>query len=314
MLAMAAFWTVLTAALRTVLCRVGSGPDGGVPAYDPAAAAAAAAGSSSSGGPADIWGLGDKKDSRIFVGTYQDPFNKARTGPRSPGFEQANEVPTPKNPYTDKALDTGPNYATALEAMQELPKLYATNRAGYIALQQRLYQAGFYGSASPNAVGIGSYNEQTVSAYRQAVLSAAQLVDSGTPVTFDELLDQKDPAAAARGQKQIQPGFVAQYSDPQTVAAIAQQAAQTTLGRNLSTDEVKAFVAEFHTAEQKWNSNQKAAGTTAAAGKDTSQTSAPSAPAAADQFVQQGGRGTEAAGNKMADYVNVIRQLVGGGV
>lgn len=304
MLAIALSWYLLRAALRSVLARVGTGPDGGAPVYDPAAAAAA--GSSSSAGPADVWGLGTKADSRILLGVNEPPLGGRKD---APAILRANEVT-----MTPPPGGYGPQTKSALEAMQELPKLYATNRAGYIALQQRLYSAGFYGSASPQNVGIGSYNDQTVSAYRAAVLAAAQLADAGQPVTFDELLDQKDPAAAARGQKQIQPGFVAQYSDPQTVAAIAQQAAQTTLGRNLSTDEVKAFVAEFHTAEQKWNSNQKAAGTTAAAGKDTSQTSAPSAPAAADQFVQQGGRGTEAAGNKMADYVNVIRQLVGGGV
>ena len=38
----------------------------------------------------------------------------------------------------------------------------------------------------------------------------------------------------------MQPGFIAQYSGPQTVAAIAQRAAQQALGRNLSTSEVAA--------------------------------------------------------------------------
>jgi hypothetical protein len=303
MLPFGMFWFLLVAALRSVLARVGTGPDGGVPApYDPNAAAAAS--SSSSSGPADIWGLGTKADSRIFLGVNQPPLDGRRD---APAIFRANEVPMPKPPPGGY----GPQTRSALEAMQELPKLYAANRAGYIALQQRLYQSGFYGSASPQAIGVGSYNEQTVAAYRAAVLAAAQLADSGTPVTFDELLDQKDPAAAGRAQKQVQPGFIAQYSDPQTVAAIAQQSAQAALGRNLSTAEVKTFVAEFHQAEQRWNSNQKTAAQTAAGGKDTATTPAPSASAAADQFVQQGGRGTEATGNRLADYAGIIESLVG---
>jgi hypothetical protein len=310
MLVFAALWCVLVAVARSALARIGGGPDGGVPRYDPAAAAAAGS-SSSSAGATDIWGLGDKADSRIFLGTYDNPYNKARTGARSPGFEQANQIPRPKNPYSGGELATGPNYATALQAMQELPKLYATNKAGFIALQQRLYRSGFYGSTSPGNIGWGVLLPQTINAYRSAVLAATQLAASGTPVTFDELLDQKDPAAAARAQKQVQPGFVSQFSDPQTAAAIAQQAAQTALGRNLTTAEVTSFVTELHTLEQRWNSNQKTAAQSAAGGKDVATTPAPSAQALADKYVQQGHRGTEATGNRLADYAGIIEQLVG---
>lgn len=271
--------------------------------YDPTKAAA---GSSSDAGPADIWGLGKNAKSPVFLGTVEAPFGGARNAPQ---IARANEVPMPKVP----AGGYGPKFTTALEAMQQLPKLYASNRAGYIALQQKLYQAGFYGSTDPKAIGVGAYNAQTVNAYRSAVLAASQLADSKTPVTFDELLGQKNPAAGG-GPPKVQPGFIAQYSDPQTVAAIAQQAAQTTLGRNLSTAEVQAYVREFHAAEQRWNANQKAAQTTAATGTDASASTAPSAQASAEQFVQQGTRGTEATGNRLDDYYNSLRNLVGGGV
>lgn len=264
------------------------------------------AGSSSSAGPQDIWGLGERAKAPVFLGTVEAPFGGRRD---APAILRANEVEQPPMP---KSGAYGPQFTSAVEAMQELPKLYATNRAGYIALQQKLFRAGFYGAATPQSIGIGAYNAQTVNAYRSAVLAASQLADAKTPVTFDELLAQRNPAAG--GDTAIQPGFIAQYSDPQTVAAIAQQAAQTALGRNLSTAEVKAYVAEFRSAEQRWNADRKAAEGTSRAGKDTQVTSAPSAQAAADSYVQRGARGTEATGNKLADYVNVLRGLVGGDV
>jgi hypothetical protein len=299
----AALWCVLAAAARSALARVGTGPDGGAPIYDPGAAAAAAA-SSSSAGATDIWGLGDKADSRILLGVNQPPLGADRRG--GDAVLVANGVQPPAGGY-------GPQTKSALEAMQELPKLYATNKAGYIALQQRLYSAGFFGSASPQAIGIGSYNQQTVNAYRSAVLAAVQLGDSGTPMTFDELLDQKDPSAAARAKKPIQPGFISEFSDPATVAAIAQQSAQQALGRNLTTEEVKSFVAEFHQQEQRFNNNRKAAAQTAATGADASTEGAPSAQAAADQYVQQGGRGVEATGNRLADFAGILEGMVRGG-
>lgn|GEM_PF-7001882 len=275
-------------------------PGGQPPPYVPGAA-----GSSSSAGPADIWGLGDKARASVFLGTVEPPLGGRRD---APAILRANEVEQPAVP----ASGYGPQFKTALEAMQELPKLYATNRAGYIALQQKLFQAGFYGTTTPQAIGIGAYNQQTVNAYRDAVLAASQLADAKTPVTFDELLAQKNPAAG--GARRVQPGFVAQYSDPQTVAALAQRAAQSVLGRDLPTDKVQQFVKEFHAAEQRWNANQKAAAGTARTGKDAAVTSAPSADAAAAQFVTRGARGTEATGNRLAEYFNVLRGMVGGDV
>lgn len=272
--------------------------------YNPSAAGA---GSSTDAGPTDIWGLGTKGKSPVFLGTVEAPFGGRKD---APAIFRANEATPPPPP----AGGYGPQFTTALEAMQQLPKLYAANRAGYIALQQKLFDAGFFGTTDARSIGVGAYNAQTVNAYRSAVLAASQLADSKTPVTFDELLAQKNPAAGGHRAKQVQPGFVAQYSDPQTVAAIAQQAAQTSLGRNLSTGEVQAYVAEFHKAEQSWNANQKAAATTAQGGHDAATTSAPSAQATADSYMHQGGRGVEATGNKLADYANVLRGLVGGGV
>lgn len=272
-------------------------PGGEPPPYVPGAV-----GSSSDAGPADIWGLGKRAKNQIFLGT---------TGGRAPRPGQT--APQPGQPMEDPGAAPIPRFTTALEAMQQLPKLYAANRAGYIALQQKLYRGGFYGqTASPQSIGLGAYNDQTINAYRSAVLKASQFADAATPVTFDELLAQSSGLPPAK--KRIQPGFVAQYSDPQVVAALAQRAAQTALGRNLTTVEVQAYVREFHAAEQAWNADQKAAAQTAATGTDVATRQAPSAEAVAEKFVQRGSRGTEASGNRLADYVNVLREMVGGGV
>ncbi len=264
--------------------------------YDPTAAA----GSSTAGEPVDIWGLGKTAQSPVFTGVVNQPFAGQSAGQQRQMLE-AEGLQIPRGGY-------GPQFVTAEEAMGQLPQLYATNRAGYIALQQKLYAGGFYGQASPQSIGLGAYTQTTVAAYRAAVLAAVQSANSKTPITFDELLDQN----AARPQaKTTHPGFVAQYSDPQTVAALAQRAAQTALGRNLDTATVGQFVAEFHRAEQEWNASQKQAALTAASGTDVATTAQPSAEAAAAQFVQKGPMGTEAAGNNLADYVRVLESMVG---
>jgi hypothetical protein len=272
------------------------------------------AASTATGGPTDIWGLGDQAKSTLFVGATTP--GALGTGAAGERLARANDQQT-SDPNAPNYYDRGHNvYKSAEDAMAELPKLYASDRAKYIALQQRLYDAGFYGSASPNSIGLGAYTAQTVNAYRAAVMAATQAYASGTPTTFEEILSQQDPAAAARkeaaGRKAIVPGFVAQYSDPETVAAIAQRAAQEALGRNLSTAEVTAYVKEFHAAEQKWNANVKSSQQTAGKGHDTAVQTAPSAEATAQEFTHRGPRGVEAGGNKMADYVNVLRGMVGG--
>jgi hypothetical protein len=276
---------------------------GGEPQYNPGAAAA----SVSSAGAADIWGLGTKRNAAVLAGVVEGSFGGGRRGrdiARANDFEIATSGPNAE----------GPKFGTAEQAMQSLAQLYSTDKAGYIALQQQLYRAGFYGSASPQSIGLGAYTDQTVNAYREAVLKAAQLNAAGQPMTIDEILGQQDAAAVARlnAPKRVEPGFISQYSDPETVAAIAQRAAQEALGRNLSTSEVTSYVKEFHAAEQRWNADRKAAGATAAKGTDVTAPIQPSAQATAETFAERGSRGTEATGNRLADYVNVLRGMVGG--
>jgi len=270
--------------------------------YDPTAGA----GSSTAGQPLSIWGLTeDQAKAPVFAGTVSAPFGSLPAGQQRQLAGEEGLRP-PEQGY-------GPQFVTATQAMEQLPKLWNADRAGYVALQQKLYAGGFYGQTSPQSVGVGAYNEQTVAAYRRAVLAAVQHAGSQTPVTFDEILDQNAKTGRI-GQKPPPPGFVAEYSDPQTVAALAQRAAQTAWGRNMPTAQVAQFVAEYHRAEQAWNAEQKAAAQAAAGGTDVAATARPSAEAAAEQFTHRGAGGTEAAGNSLADYVNVLRSMVGGSV
>lgn len=299
------------------------------------AAAAAASGSATTTGPEDIWGLGKNANGQVFLGTITPPPmpqpGGVAVGPYAPGRGPRPDGGIPAvgaGPYSGSggpgALPSGlavalgqagyggepqPKFITAEEAMQQLPRLWAADKAGYTALQQKLYRAGFYGPNPPATWG--ALDQDTVNAYRTAVLRAVQLAEAKTPVTFEELLAQ-DGLGPGQAKKPT-PGFIAQYSDPQTVAGIAQRAAQTALGRNLDPAQVKAFVAEFHAAEQRWNASSKAAAQTSATGQDAQVTSAPSAEAAADQLVHRGGLGNEAAGNNLADMFGVLQQMVGGG-
>jgi hypothetical protein len=300
------------------------------PKYDPNAAAdAAGAGdSSSSSGPADLWGLGPKAKSPVFTGITTPQWPTGPGAGASPGSPAAareqteadqhpglNGAPTAGSAAAARAQTESdlnpagqPKFRSALEMMQQLPRLFASNPAGYRALQQRLYMAGYYGATPPRMWG--AYDPDTISAYRSAVLAATQFADSETPVSFDEMLAQN--AASGGPAQAAKRGFIAQYSDPAAVAGIAQRAAQSSLHRNLTAQEVRAFVNEFHAAEKSWNSNQKTAEVTSAGGQDATTTQAPSAEAAAEAYVQRGAEGAEAGGERLGSYVQVLQQLVGG--
>lgn len=284
-------------------------------AADAATAAAAAAGSSSSSGPADLWGLGTRATSPVFTGlstaSGSGPGAPGSMGPYAPGTEPASAgSAAAARAQTEADLHPAgePRFRSALEMMQQLPRLFASDPAGYRALQQRLFLAGYYGATPPRLWG--AYDPDTISAYRSAVVAATQFADAETPVSFDEMLTQG--AAGGGPAEAAKRGFIAQYSDPAAVAGIAQRAAQSSLHRNLTAQEVRAFVSEFHSAEKSWNSGQKTAEATSAGGQDATTTQAPSAEAAAEAYVQRGAEGTEAGGERLGSYVQVLQQMVGG--
>lgn len=81
------------------------------------------------------------------------------------------------------------------------------------------------------------------------------------------------------------------------------------LGRNLGDEEITHFVSEFRAAEQAFARRQYAAQTDTTGG--TYELTRPSLGGQAQEFVE-GGHPAEAGGNRMADYVAAIEQLVGG--
>jgi hypothetical protein len=175
--------------------------------------------------------------------------------------------------------------------------------------QQKLYAAGFYGSAKPTDVAWGTWDLATGAALKSAFSAAVQVAASGAPVTFDEYLTGLGQAKTA-AQSGIGTGpLVVQHEDPKAVAGMLQQAAQASLGRDLSDAEVEHFISEYKAAEDAYYKGRKVA-TDATGGRvDVTQ---PNLQAQAESFVQ-GGHGTEAAGNNMADYVKALESMLGGG-
>lgn len=276
-----------------------------------AAAAAAGAASSSGSGATDIWGLGARYNDPVFWGVLGTGQSSLGGGPAvaptagSPAAAQLANNPT--GPYSPQSNV----YKTATQAMAQLPVLYASDAQGYLGMQQRLYKAGFYGTSAANTIAWGAYDTATIDAYRRAVLAAAQLSASGAPVTFSELLDQNARNVAANLAGAPPQPRTYTLTDPALVAGTAQKAAQDTLGRNLSAEEVQTFVQSYaneeRTRQQAAYDAQVKGGTVV--GQDITQQALG---AEATRYAKTT-HPTEYHAQQLAGYVAALEGLVGGG-
>jgi hypothetical protein len=191
--------------------------------------------------------------------------------------------------------------------------LYAKDPKAYLALQQQLYQGGFYGSTPASSIPWGTDPAgSTYDAYKKVLIAAQQAQAIGHSLTPDQVLAQaiqQHQAAAAAGPSG-KPGMVVQYSDPAVLRGLVQQAAQASLGRNLSTEQVNAFVNEFHAQEAAFSKKNYAAQLDQT-GKEFDLTQ-PNAAAQAQEFVDQSNP-KEEGGQLLASYVGRLQQMLSGG-
>ena len=129
-------------------------------------------------------------------------------------------------------------------------------------------------------------------------------------MTPDEIIDQAITEHQAAQATAPKPGMAIQTTDPAVLRGLVQQAAQASLGRNLSADQVNRFVEEFHAQEQAY-SKQAYAAQTDQSGKSFNLTQ-PNATAQAQEFVDQGNP-TEEGGQLLASYVGRLQQMLSGG-
>jgi hypothetical protein len=203
------------------------------------------------------------------------------------------------------------DYSLPEDAVKLPISLYSTDPKKYLQLQQRLFQGGFYGATSASSIPWGSDpTGSTYDAYKKALVAAQQAQYIGNPMTPDEIIDQAITEHQAAQATAPKPGMAIQTTDPAVLRGLVQQAAQASLGRNLSADQVNRFVEEFHAQEQAY-SKQAYAAQTDQSGKSFNLTQ-PNATAQAQEFVDQGNP-TEEGGQLLASYVGRLQQMLNGG-
>jgi hypothetical protein len=140
------------------------------------------------------------------------------------------------------------NNMSAAEVMKQYAAMSQRDPLGFAAIQKELQAAGFYG-ASTTAV-LGGFNSQTEKALADAMYQYIKVAQgSGTPVNFSDFL--RNTAAANQGINGNMSGGSGGSStplltDPDELTRYAQMAAQNSLGRSLSKQELNSFIDQFH--------------------------------------------------------------------
>lgn len=183
--------------------------------------------------------------------------------------------------------------------------LFANDRDGYLRLQRGLFAAGFFGSKTWESVA-GTAVDATMTAWRQVLIETARAQDTGAALTPEDIL-RKSIEGRKAGVGQGGQSLVRQHEDPKAVAGILQQAAQASLGRNLSTQEIEHFISQYRAAEDAYYAQAEKADVTPGIHNLTK----PNLEAQADSFVQ-GGHGTEMAGEEIGAYGDAFLRMVEG--
>lgn len=130
------------------------------------------------------------------------------------------------------------NLSTLSKVKGKLYKLYASDKAAFVALQQRLYKGGFYGDLSADEINFGTLNRDTEFAFEVALTRAAAFHDAdpeGNNKTYDDVIDDaiKDHDAlggidALLGKKGK--GSITQVTDPADLKVLLQNQSKELLG------------------------------------------------------------------------------------
>ena len=121
------------------------------------------------------------------------------------------------------------------------------NPSSYAQTQNALYLAGFYGSSKPK---YGVYGTKDKSAMADALKRYGEVAVQNPGMTLSQFLSSNGQALAANGG----PGptrapLTISYTDPETLKATLNSAAENALGRGLTKHELDAFVGAFHAKE-----------------------------------------------------------------
>lgn len=192
-------------------------------------------------GGQDVFGTGAFGDTKILIG-FQDITHQSGSRYSADG-----------GPGTATTThSTGQITQTANAYFQQFANMSLTDKAGYIALQQRLIKAGAYGNGKPI---LGVYSAADGDAMKTVLAGYIGLVNSnpggGNALKFSDYLNMVIKGGGIGGGGGGGPTRAPlQLTDPKTLKESLQQAAQNRLGRDLGADEVATFTDAFHAAER----------------------------------------------------------------
>lgn len=215
-----------------------------------------------------------------------------------------------RDPFPVPAFDPNNPSATAFQSLLSRPVTFFTqDKAAFLDLQRQLFIGGYYGATSESSIPWGSFTSATQQAWLHLLEATQMAQTSGAHLTPDDVLAQAVAARTANQGKAPASPLLIQHEDPKAIAGALQQAAQATLGRDLSDAEVEHFISEYKAAEDAYG-RQRQSATDATAGQRVDLT-APNLTGEATAFVKDQ-HGAEAGAQNAADYVGALRQMIGG--
>ncbi len=158
----------------------------------------------------------------------------------------------------------------------------------------------------------GDYDDDTYSAFEAINERAARFYAVGRKVTPNDVLGMIEDAYVppAEDPADVRPGSVSQVQDATTLEQTVQATARSRLGRKLSSSEAQRFVAVYQAMQRGANNTALGVDATIEAGGNAEFIGAPSAGAAADQFID-GEFAQEEAGQSTLGYLDALKGMMG---
>lgn len=282
--------------------------------YNPFAGAdTTTAGGGTSG---DNFGLGSLINQQIVTKVARPTPNSPNMTPEQRDALNAQGSLSTNEGSTGKSPEPIVHSAGAEDFMQQVASLAATDPQTLANYQIQMWKSGLYGNVDLSDISLGHWTTDTASAFKK-VLSGYKQADALGGLTsqqksvFDYLGDLSGTPVGKAAKDLAGPAPVTtvnNFTDPNSVSAAAQSAAQSALGRNLSDKEIEKFVTEFHAVQANYNKTYNSAQQDTKGG--TFNLTQPDLSSQAQAFAQSSNP-NEAAANKASDYVVALQQMLG---
>jgi len=205
-----------------------------------------------------------------------------------------------------QAATGGVGIMTIGNGVNWLASLSTKDPVAYQAMLDKLHAAGYLNDGDYVSAG-GHWSAAAGQAFMLAArdVSAINATDGGKDTTLEEFLTSKATGVGQATADTYKPAS-RNYTDPETVKAVAKDAAEKVLGRRLSDTEEAELTTHFRSLEDAAYDQVDAAGR---AGNGGARFTPPDTSGQADAYVDSGPREQEAANWSAAGYLDVIKSL-----